>query len=156
MPTFAVIESPYASDDPVELARNIAYVRAAAADCFARGEVPFASHGFYTLPGILDDKVPEERVKGIKAGFDVARAFAYLHGTLVNSTEQFAFVRPFYTDRGWSGGMVEGLEDSVKKKHAYEKRSLGAEWSKKSDHLYSMHYDGRSLLHTESGRLVLV
>ena len=37
-------------------------------DCLLRGEVPFASHLFYTQPGILDDNKPDERVFGIMAG----------------------------------------------------------------------------------------
>lgn len=86
-----VIESPYAGD----VETNLRYLRAAMADCLARGEAPYASHALYTQPGVLDDGKPEERRKGIDAGFawgDAATTIA------------------FYVDRGFSGGMIDALE----------------------------------------------
>lgn len=59
-----IIESPYKGD----IERNVTYARACAYDCIKRDEAPFASHLFYTQPGILDDDMPEERMKGIRAG----------------------------------------------------------------------------------------
>jgi hypothetical protein len=85
-----VIESPYAG----EVERNLRYLRAAMADCLARGEAPFASHALYTQPGVLRDEVPEERRKGIDAGFTWGR---------------HAEARVFYVDLGWSRGMDEGF-----------------------------------------------
>ena len=67
-----VIESPFAGD----VARNLTYLRAAMHDCLHRGEAPYASHGLYTQPGVLDDLKPEERQRGIAAGhawYDVAQ-----------------------------------------------------------------------------------
>lgn len=86
-----VVESPYAGD----VERNLTYLRAAMADCLARGEAPFASHALYTQPGVLRDEVPEERALGMQAGFEWADA---------------ACLRVFYVDLGWSRGMVDGLE----------------------------------------------
>ena len=88
-----IIESPYAG----EVEKNLEYLRACMADSFARGEAPFASHGLYTQPGVLDDTIPEEREKGIKAGFRIAEALAKIGAR-----------RIFYMDRGWSGGMMLG------------------------------------------------
>ena len=61
------------------------------ADSLSRGESPIASHLLYTQPGILDDTLPEERMRGICAGFawgDKASLIA------------------FYTDLDWSRGMT--------------------------------------------------
>lgn len=87
-----VIESPYAGD----VERNLAYLRACMRDCLiAHGETPFASHGLYTQPGVLDDDDPEQRRLGIDAGFlwrDAAEA------TVV------------YQDLGVTPGMVAGID----------------------------------------------
>lgn len=102
-----VLESPYAGD----VQRNLAYLRAAMADCLARGEAPYASHGLYTQPGVLDDRVPEQRAKGIVAGF--------AWGAL-------ARVRVFYTDLGWSEGMRLGHDEAIRLGQAIVLRSLPA------------------------------
>jgi hypothetical protein len=86
-----VIESPYAGD----VARNLAYARAAMRDCLQRGEAPFASHALYTQPGVLDDENPTERRAGIAAGF----VFRHV-----------AAVTAVYQDLGVTPGMVEGVE----------------------------------------------
>lgn len=57
-----IIESPYAGD----VARNLAYARAAMLDCLNRGEAPWASHIIY--PQVLDDTDPAQRAQGIEAG----------------------------------------------------------------------------------------
>ena len=61
MEKFVDIESPYSASNHEELVRNIRYARACVRDSLLRGEVPFASHLFYTQGGILDDNVKEER-----------------------------------------------------------------------------------------------
>ena len=83
-----VVESPYAGD----VEANVAYARRAMADCIRRGEAPLASHLLYTQPGILNDDIPAERARGIKAGL----AWAMRADRAV-----------FYLDRGWSKGMLE-------------------------------------------------
>lgn len=137
-----IIESPYApwSKDPrigyVQLKRNEAYLNACLSDAFARGEIPFASHGLYTRPGVLDDSKPEERKKGMQAGFDMAQALwvaaKYTQGSAI-VTPQFEFCRAFYIDRGWSSGMVDGIVSAVEAKQPWEKRSLGLGWSREFD-----------------------
>lgn len=100
-----IVESPYAG----EVERNLRYVRAAMADCFARGEAPFPSHALYTQPGVLRDEVPEERAKGIAAGFRWG---------------EVAAARVFYTDFGWSRGMAAGLDEARRIGQPVEYRTL--------------------------------
>jgi hypothetical protein len=101
-----IIESPYAGD----IDRNMRYLRAAMRDCFRRGEAPFASHGLYTQPGVLNDDNPEERHLGISAGF-MWRSHA--DATVV------------YNDFGISRGMQEGIKHSEELKIPVEYRALG-------------------------------
>lgn len=104
-----VIESPYAGD----VERNLDYLRDAMADCLRRGEAPFASHGLYTQPGVLRDEIPEERAKGINAGF--------LWGARASA-------RVFYTDLGWSTGMRLGHDEAIRLGQSIEIRRL-PKWS---------------------------
>jgi hypothetical protein len=73
-----VIESPYGSDDDQIVERNLRFLRACMRDAIVNhDEAPYASHGLYTQPGVLDDRIPVERERGIQAGFlwrDVADA----------------------------------------------------------------------------------
>ena len=105
-----VIESPFAGD--VEL--NIAYLRAAMRDCLLRGESPYASHGLYAQPGVLDDNVPEEREHGIQAGFAWRQAADY---TVV------------YTDLGTSKGMEYGIKDAEERGVEVVYRTLSGYWA---------------------------
>lgn len=89
-----ILESPYGSPDPSIVARNVRYARACMLDCFDRGEAPFASHLLYTQPSVLDDRVPEERAKGIAAGL--------LWGEKSDATV-------VYIDLGRTHGMEEGI-----------------------------------------------
>lgn len=103
-----IVESPYAGD----VERNRAYLAAALRDCFQRGEAPFASHGLYTLPGVLDDTKPEERELGISAGFE-------FHGV----ADRFVV----YTDLGLSSGMKLGIANAALLGVPVEYRTL-PEW----------------------------
>lgn len=84
------LESPYAGD--VEL--HLRYLRACLRDSLTRNEAPFASHGLYTQPGVLDDTDLAERELGIKAGLAWIEAVDYVVA---------------YVDLGFSRGMLEGL-----------------------------------------------
>ena len=108
-----VIESPYAGT-PEEVQRNLRYLRACMKDCLDRGEAPFASHGLYTQPGVLDDLVPAERDKGILAGFYVSRRLD---------------ARAFYMDLGESSGMHGARTDANEYRQPVEDRLLGGDWS---------------------------
>ena len=112
-----IIESPYGGTDE-EVERNLRYLRACMADCLARGEAPFASHALYTQPGVLDDTDPEERRKGMEAGF------AWREGAVATVV---------YEDLGVTDGMWKGIADSQKKKITTEPRKLGGEWAEGAD-----------------------
>lgn len=95
----AIIESPFAGD----VERNLAYARAAMADCINRGETPLASHLLYTQAGVLRDDLARERALGIDMGFQFW---------------EYAERICFYVDLGWSRGMnaakdrfLRGLEE---------------------------------------------
>lgn len=114
MPKFVDIESPYSAPTTSDLTRNLRYARACVRDCLLRGEVPFASHLFYTQPGILDDNKPDERVFGIMAGKAIIEK---LNATTV-----------VYTDLGTSRGMQLGIDLAQKSGRTIEYRSLGSGW----------------------------
>lgn len=103
-----VIESPYAGN----VAANLEYLRACIADSLHRGEAPFASHGIYTMPGILDDSAPDERELGMLAGF---------------AWGDMADARVVYTDRGTSNGMLRAIKRSEQIGQVVEYRTLGGE-----------------------------
>ncbi len=90
-----ILESPYAADTEAEIRTNVWYARACIRDSLKRGEAPIASHLLYTQPGILDDKIAEERQLGIDAGL---------------AWRQVAMASVVYTDRGISKGMRYGIE----------------------------------------------
>lgn len=105
-----VIESPYAGN----VDKNLAYLRACMRDCLVNhDEAPFASHGLYTQPGVLDDGVPKERAHGIDAGF-AWRAVA--DATVV------------YTDLGITNGMRAGIAHAAIASRPIEYRVLGGIW----------------------------
>lgn len=104
-----IVESPYAGETPEEIDRNIRYARACVRDCLERGEAPFASHLLYTQPGVLNDSVPEERQRGIDAGF--------VWGVVADATV-------VYADLGISRGMQFGIEEAHRLGRPIEVRAL--------------------------------
>ena len=104
-----VIESPYAGD----VRTNLRYLRACMADCLARGEAPYASHGLYTQPGVLDDNIQEQRELGIEAGM---------------AWRKVAELTAVYTDLGVSIGMKFGTEDALRRGCPVEYRRIPG-WS---------------------------
>lgn len=108
-----IIESPFAGKTDEETARNEEYLNAALAHSLDLGEFPVASHAIYTRKGVLDDKIPEERKKGIDAGF---------------AWREVADKTVFYGDRGISQGMILGLEHSIGLGIPVTFRSLGNKW----------------------------
>ena len=100
-----IIESPFAGN----IKKNILYARKCMADCFKKGEYPFASHLLYTQEGILDDTVPEERKLGINAGLTWGK---------------FASKTVVYTDLGITKGMKIGIIKAQKRKRKIEYRKL--------------------------------
>lgn len=104
-----VVESPYAGN----VTYHERYARACIADCFRRGEAPIASHLLYTQPGVLDDRVPHERARGIAAGLAWAT---------------FAAATVVYHDLGVSRGMRTGIDHAQRHNRPVEWRKLGGEW----------------------------
>lgn len=106
-----VIESPYAGD----VEGNVAYAKRCVVDCLTRGESPYASHLFFTQPGLLDDRLPIERMAGINAGF----AWGARADLVV-----------VYVDRGMSRGMEQGIARALAANQPIEFRTLeGADLS---------------------------
>ncbi len=114
--TLVLLESPFAGST-LEIEENLTYLRAAMADCFARSEAPFASHGLYTQPGVLDDTIPSERALGIEAGLQWGKC---AEKTVV------------YVDRGISPGMKAAIRRAVDEGRPVELRSLEGKWSEES------------------------
>lgn len=98
-----IVESPFAGNMEV----NRQYAIQACANCFRRGETPFASHLLY--PQILDELKPEEREQGITAGY----AFWPLASKIV-----------FYTDLGMSAGMERAMRRAKELRIEIEGRTL--------------------------------
>jgi len=110
-----------------ERQRHAHYLAACLRDCLERNETPYASHALLTLPGVLHDDVPEERERGIAAGFAMRRG---MDATVI------------YVDLGWSSGMHAGLKDAAalglelisaggERRHLVEERTLGPNWDKR-------------------------
>jgi len=99
------LESPYAGD----VAANVAYARECVMDCLRRGEAPFASHLFFTQPGVLMDADPAERALGIQAGLAWA---------------EVADATVVYMDHGVSPGMQLGIDAAEKAGRPIERRWL--------------------------------
>ena len=89
-----IVESPFAGGFA-----NVKYSRECIRDCLARGESPFASHLLYTQKGILDDKVPAERKRGMEAAAGWVEGADYI---------------AVYMDLGITPGMVVGIVRATK------------------------------------------
>ena len=89
-----IVESPFAGGFS-----NVKYARECVRDCLSRGESPFASHLLYTQKGLLDDKIPEERKRGIDAALGWLEVADYI---------------AVYMDNGITAGMVQGIIRAAK------------------------------------------
>lgn len=100
-----IIESPFAGGFA-----NVKYSRQCLKDCLDRGESPYASHLLYTQKDVLDDKIPEERHRGIDA------AVAWLE------VADFVAV---YVDLGITPGMAKGIIRAAAMGKPLKFRTLG-------------------------------
>lgn len=103
-----MIESPLRGD----YALHVAYARTCMRDSLSRGEAPFAMHLLYAQDGILDDKVPEERARGIAAGL---------------AWSERADLVAVYCDLGISDGMQAAIDAAAERGTpvVYRSKSLG-------------------------------
>jgi len=126
MVRFVDVETPYMGKNEDEVRRNLLYARACVRDCLLRGETPFASHLFFTQPGILDDNVQTEREMGIDAG-----------KILIESLP--GIVTVVYQNLGISKGMQYGIDRATKNSRIIEYRLLEDKWDKKELDLARKH-----------------
>jgi len=126
MARFVDVETPYSPGEKGMLEQNLLFARACVGDCFMRGEVPFASHLFFTQPGILDDDVPEERERGILAGKDLIEALPGVT-TVV------------YTKLGVSSGMRYGIQRAKEAGRKTEYMELEEGWEEEERQLAKKH-----------------
>lgn len=84
-----IVESPFAGGW-----KNVLYSRQCVLDSLARGESPYASHLLYTQKGMLDDKDPVQRKRGIAAA---------------NVWLEVADFVAVYCDNGITPGMAIGI-----------------------------------------------
>ncbi len=89
-----IIESPFAGGF-----KHVEYARLCVRDCIDRGDFPFASHLLFTQKGILDDKIPDERKRGIAAA---------------NGWLEVADYIAVYMDLGVTRGMLIGVAKASK------------------------------------------
>ncbi|MDP4039234.1 MAG: hypothetical protein Q8P57_01485 [Candidatus Pacearchaeota archaeon] len=115
---FVDIETPYSGKNEEEIRRNLLYARACVRDSLMRGEIPYASHLFFTQPGILDDDIPGERDMGIKAGKELIEALPDI-------------VTIVYQNLGISRGMQYGIDRAEQNGRNIEYRVLGDDWEAK-------------------------
>tara|TARA_Y100000310_G_scaffold335511_1_gene417739 strand:+ start:573 stop:905 length:333 start_codon:yes stop_codon:yes gene_type:complete len=101
-----VIESPYRGN----VQRNLRYLRRCLRDAILRNESPIASHGLLTQEGVLDDNDHRERAAGIAAGL----AWHAVADSVV-----------FYTDHGWSPGMLKALAYCQQQNWPHTDRQIG-------------------------------
>ena len=122
-----IIESPYASKTEEGIDINEAYAELAMHDCLVNyNESPYASHLLYTRRFVLRDHITEDRVLGIRAGFEWR--------TVAEKTV-------FYEDLGMTDGMIEGLEDCKENDTPYEVRRLPDYlWEKLVEYCYDADY----------------
>jgi hypothetical protein len=103
-----ILESPYSAKSGLfDIKSNLAYAQACMRDCIARGEAPFGSHLLY--PQILNDNDPTQRELGISLGY---------------AWRSVAMYSVFYTDFGWSNGMLAALQTAKEERLTYEFRAL--------------------------------
>lgn len=92
-PKLVIVESPFKANSYYSEEQHRLYLLHALADCYKRGESPFASHHLATE--VLMDDTPYERALGIRCGLAWGQ-----HADLV----------AVYSDIGVSPGMKEAIE----------------------------------------------
>ena len=116
----AIVESPFKTGQirladgnvvTVKEEDNLEYARACCRWCVDRGMAPFASHLMY--PQFMDDGIHYERHRGIMMGFKWGKV---------------AGQRFFFVDRGFSDGMIQGLEEADRIQQSTKIIKIGGDW----------------------------
>lgn len=102
-----IIISPYTGKTLEKIRDNINYAKECMKDSFNRDESPVAFHLLY--PGILNDKIPEQRKKGMNAAYEWF------------SSADYCVV---YGDHGISKGMQKDIEQAGFCNLLIKKRSI--------------------------------
>jgi hypothetical protein len=102
-----ILESPFRGKDRWQYYFFRRYAQECIRDSIERGESPYASHRI--IPGALDDSVPEERDKGIRAGY---------------AWWKHAAAIVFYVDNGMSEGMHKALQRAKTMQLVVEMRKI--------------------------------
>lgn len=100
------VESPCAGHEGM----NRQYARRCMRHAISKGETPFASHVLYAFSGVLDDRHTSDREAGIMMGFEIVKAAC-----------RYAV---FYTDLGWSPGMIAAKRFYKTQKFPVECRTI--------------------------------
>lgn len=90
-----IVESPFAGGW-----KNVLYSRQCVLNSLDRGESPYASHLLYTQKGMLDDRDPKQRERGMAAA---------------NGWLEVADIVAVYCDNGITTGMAKGLVSAARK-----------------------------------------
>lgn len=90
-----VIESPLSAPTKEGIEENKVYARRCMLDSLYRGEAPYASHLLFDQQGLLDDRLRNDRLMGMQAGF------------AWGGEAQLVAV---YIDKGISKGMQMGID----------------------------------------------
>jgi hypothetical protein len=106
-PRLTIVESPFRATEYYSQEQHKLYLMHALADCYQRGEAPFASHHLATE--VLDDDTPYERALGIRCGL---------------AWGQHADLIAIYSDLGVGPGMKEAINHYKKLDKPIEWRSL--------------------------------
>lgn len=106
-PKLVVVESPFKANEYYSCEQMRLYLQHCLADCYRRGEAPFASHHLSTE--VLNDSTPYERALGIRCGLAWGK-----HADLV----------AVYQDFGLSSGMREAISVYKSLEKPIEWRSL--------------------------------
>jgi hypothetical protein len=99
-----IVESPLSSKNGRTMEENLSYLRDCLRDSWKRGELPFASHGFF--PFFLNEHDPKERQQSIEAGYQF---WDFVPESLPYDNDQKPLIA-FYCDWGISTGMRQALE----------------------------------------------
>ena len=114
-----IIESPLSDKNGRTMGENLTYLRECLRDSWNRGELPFASHGFF--PFFLNEHDAIERQQGIEAGYAF---WTFVPEDLPYDNDQPPTI-VFYIDHGHSTGMKLALERARKLNRVVSFRLLG-------------------------------